>query len=81
MARPEGVVRRAGPADHPAGCKIGDNGHDDGAEGFSSDVGYRVKRDLAALVGGGVAELESGKAVGEFMEDEGDEKNDVPNCR
>jgi hypothetical protein len=52
---PQGVVRGAGPANHPVRHKVGNDGNEDESNRRAADVRNRVERDLAAFEGCRVA--------------------------
>src|ERR1017187_8535680 len=65
---PFGIVGRAGPTDHPAAHDVGEDGDNDHAEGFAADVGNGIECDLAATMGGGVAQLQGDKGMAGFVQ-------------
>ena len=75
---PGDVVRRAGPAQHPAPHQIGKDRHHHHAKGFPAHMRHGIQAHLPAIISGAVAQPVSGPRMGRLVADGGVEKNDVP---
>ena len=75
---PAGIVGSAAPADHPATEQEGRDGDDDHAKGFALDMGHGIECNLAAVIGGGITQLEGTPGVGGLVQDHGQQKGGVP---
>ena len=75
---PQWVVRRAGPADHPATPQKRNHGCSDHADGLPADVRDRIQRDLPGQCCGGVAAELRGQRMCAFVAGGGEKKGDVP---
>ena len=75
---PLGIVRGAGPADHPVSDEVGKDGNNNQADGFAANVRDWIERDLAAVEGGGIAAEMSDERMRAFVASGGEEKDDVP---
>ncbi len=75
---PEWVEGGAGPADHPAAHDKGKDGNDHHSEWLAHDVWGGIEGDLAAAMGGVVAEFEGNEGVAGFVDGQGEEKDEIP---
>jgi hypothetical protein len=76
--RPQRIVRRAGPAHHPAADDVGEDGEHDHSKGLAANMRDGIERDLSAVECGEVAPDLRGQGVRRFMTGGGEKERDVP---
>ena len=72
------VIGRAGPPNHPAAQQVGNDGNDDHSHRLALDVGYGIQGDLAATLGGVIAQFQARESMAGFMHGGGEQKRQVP---